>query len=137
MKHDPRNWRINDYPKYESHIREAEHRYRIPSDLLARLLFTSSRFDPETIAGTKRNPVGAIGIAQLMPDVAARMNVNRYDPLQSIHAAARHLKQMYEIYHDWKYAILAYQCTPEHVKKNKLQPESHESTAQILADIRV
>jgi membrane-bound lytic murein transglycosylase D len=41
----------------------------------------------------------------------------RRDPVKATHAAARYLKDMYNIYHDWILVIAAYNCGPGNVDK--------------------
>lgn len=41
----------------------------------------------------------------------------RRDPIKSTWAAARYLKDMYDIYHDWNLVIAAYNCGPGNVNK--------------------
>ena len=41
----------------------------------------------------------------------------RRDPVKSTWAAARYLKDMYDIYHDWNLVIAAYNCGPGNVNK--------------------
>lgn len=67
---------------------------------------------------------GAVGLWQFMPATAKGlgMEINslvdeRRDPRVSSRNAARYLKQLYEIYHDWSLAIAAYNCGPGNVNK--------------------
>lgn len=41
----------------------------------------------------------------------------RRDPVKATHAAARYLKDMYDIFHDWTLVIAAYNCGPGNVNK--------------------
>lgn len=41
----------------------------------------------------------------------------RRDPIKSTHAAARFIKDLYNIYHDWVLVIAAYDCGPGNVNK--------------------
>lgn len=67
---------------------------------------------------------GAAGLWQFMIGTAKvlGMEVNslvdeRRDPLKSSEMAARYLKELYNIYHDWGLAIAAYNCGPGNVNK--------------------
>lgn len=67
---------------------------------------------------------GACGLWQFMPATATGlgMEVNslvdqRRDPRESSRAAAKYLKQLYNIYNDWSLAIAAYNCGPGNVNK--------------------
>lgn len=68
--------------------------------------------------------VGAAGLWQFMPSTGRMygLKVNslideRRDPVKSTHAAARFLKDLYQIYGDWHLAIAAYNCGPGNVNK--------------------
>jgi membrane-bound lytic murein transglycosylase D len=41
----------------------------------------------------------------------------RRDPVKATYAAAKYLKDMYDIYHDWILVIAAYNCGPGNVDK--------------------
>lgn len=67
---------------------------------------------------------GATGIWQFMYTTGKLMNlqVNSYvderrDPVKATVAAAKYLKQLYNIYGDWMLAIAAYNCGPGNVNK--------------------
>lgn len=68
--------------------------------------------------------VGAAGLWQFMVATGKLMGLEvnslvdeRRDPYRSSEAAARYLKQMYEIYHDWHLVIASYNCGPGNVNK--------------------
>ncbi len=67
---------------------------------------------------------GARGIWQFMAETAKGegLEVNsvvdeRCDPYRASEAAAKFLKKLYNIYHDWSLAIAAYNCGPGNVNK--------------------
>lgn len=67
---------------------------------------------------------GATGLWQFMLPTAKGlgMEINtlvdeRRDPIESSRMAARYLKQLYGIYHDWSLAIAAYNCGPGNINK--------------------
>lgn len=68
--------------------------------------------------------VGAVGMWQFMYSTARMygLTVNsvvdeRRDFVKSTHAAARYIKDLYEMYDDWLLAIAAYNCGPGNVNK--------------------
>ena len=137
-------WKTNEYPKYASAISDAESRWDIPTDLLARLLYQESRYRADVISGVNRSPVGAVGIAQFMPDTAAQYGLtDRTDPFASIEAAAHYLHDLYNMFNDWKSALMAYNWGPGNVAKyNRGQTvtvplETSQYVAQITADVPV
>ena len=71
-----------------------------------------------------RSRVGATGIWQFMLSTGRlyKLQVNtfideRRDPVAATHAAAKFLKDLYNIYNDWVLAIAAYNCGPGNVNK--------------------
>lgn len=42
---------------------------------------------------------------------------DRHDPIKATWAAARYLKELYNIYHDWNLVIAAYNCGPGNINK--------------------
>ena len=73
---------------------------------------------------TARSKAGAIGLWQFMLATGKRygLEVNslvdeRQDPVKSTWAAARYLKDLYDIYHDWSLVIAAYNYGPGNVNK--------------------
>lgn len=138
-------WRSGDYKKYESFIRDAERRYAIPLNLLAVTLYQASKYDPAHIAGTGRNPLGVIGIANLMPSDCRILwggNDRRTDPLASIAGAARLLAAQHSRFKDWRLAVLAYhsdaQIVADHVREHKPLPiRAKEYAEQVSANVRL
>jgi membrane-bound lytic murein transglycosylase D len=67
---------------------------------------------------------GAVGLWQFMYGTAKRYDVvmtttvdERRDPIVATHAAARHLKDLYDEFHDWTLVIAAYNCGSGNVRK--------------------
>lgn len=67
---------------------------------------------------------GATGLWQFMLNTGKiyGLEVNtlideRRDPIKSTYAAARYLKDLYEIYHDWNLVLAAYNCGPGNINK--------------------
>lgn len=90
----------------------------LPVELRAMAIIESA------LQATAVSRAGAGGLWQFMP-VTARsygMEVNsmvdeRYDPVKSTKAACKHLKYLYELYHDWSLALAAYNCGQGNVNK--------------------
>lgn len=160
------NYKVNEYPKYASAIAEAERRYNLPTDLLARVLYQESRYRPDIISGEKRSPVGAMGIAQFMPltgeeyglvvyNLPVRDNMGnrihdrtivqdmRTNPIASIDAAGRYLRALYRMFNNWRDALMAYNWGPGNVakynrgEKTTVPIETSDYVAQITADVNV
>jgi soluble lytic murein transglycosylase-like protein len=138
------NWKTNAYPTYAAAIAATEQQYGIPTDLLARLLFQESSYDPRKIDGTITSSKGAQGIAQFMPATAADLGVNPLDPVAAINAAGRYLAKMYQMFGNWQYALAAYNWGPGNMRKylagtgNKtMPPETSTYVAQITNDVKI
>ncbi|MCR5130650.1 MAG: transglycosylase SLT domain-containing protein [Prevotella sp.] len=68
--------------------------------------------------------VGATGLWQFMITTGKQygLEVNtlvdeRRDPVKASYAAARYLRDLYKIFHDWHLVIAAYNCGPENINK--------------------
>lgn len=101
-------WKINEYATYAKTIAAAEDANGIPRDLLARQLYQESHFRKDVIFGGD-NASGARGIAQFLTGTAADYGLyNRNDPLASINAAARYMRDLYKRFGSWQDALAAY-----------------------------
>lgn len=70
------------------------------------------------------SPQGAVGLWQFMLRTGQIYGLKtnslideRRDPVKSSRAAARYLKDLYEIYHDWNLVLAAYNCGPGTINK--------------------
>ena len=68
--------------------------------------------------------VGAAGLWQFMLATGKQYGLDvtslvdeRRDPIKSSDAAARYLRDLFRIYHDWSLVIAAYNCGPENINK--------------------
>lgn len=101
-------------PIFES----ALERYGMPNELRYLPVIESA------LVPTAVSRAGAAGLWQFMPGTATDLGLEvnslvdqRRDPYLSSDAAARYLKQLYNIYSDWSLAIAAYNCGPGNVNK--------------------
>lgn len=97
---------------------EALDRYGLPLELKY-LPAIESAYNPTAVSR-----VGATGLWQFMITTAKRygLEVNslideRRDPIKSSDAAARYLKDLYNIYGDWSLVLSAYNCGPGNTNK--------------------
>lgn len=124
--------------QYAPAIALAEDTYSIPRDLLARLLYQESRWRADIISGATRSPVGALGIAQFMPDTAAEMGIDPLNPRQAIDAAGRYLARLYRSLGSWSQALAAYNWGIGNVQRRGLDAaplETRRYFSEILADV--
>ena len=92
--------------------------YDMPLELKA-VAIIESALNPTAVSRAK-----ARGMWQFMTTAAKQYGLTitsyvdeRYDPIASGHAAAKYLKESYEIYGDWALAISSYNCGPGNVNK--------------------
>ncbi|MDE6634803.1 MAG: lytic transglycosylase domain-containing protein, partial [Bacteroidaceae bacterium] len=102
------------FPLFE----EALESYQLPLELKY-LPVIESALNP---GATSR--VGAAGLWQFMPATGKQYGLEitslideRRDPIKSSYAAARYLKDLYDIFGDWTLAIASYNCGPQNVSK--------------------
>jgi hypothetical protein len=83
----------------------------LPIAFLASLVWQESRFNPKAVS-----PVGAQGIAQFMPRIAAAFGLaDPFDPLQALPASARFLRELYQQFGNLGLAAAAYNAGPKRV----------------------
>jgi membrane-bound lytic murein transglycosylase D len=92
--------------------------YQLPLELKY-LPVIESAFNPRA-----RSRAGAGGLWQFMPATGKRYGLlinslvdERCDPIKSSDAAARYLKDLYDIFGDWTLVIAAYNCGPGNINK--------------------
>jgi membrane-bound lytic murein transglycosylase D len=103
---------------YYPFMQEIFDKYDVPEELIY-LTIIESGLNPMAVSR-----VGATGIWQFMHGTGKiyGLEVNtfvddRRDPLKATDAAARHLKDLYNIFNDWGLAISAYNCGTGNVRK--------------------
>ena len=96
----------------EQIAREAAAQYNLPVDVFLRLINQESRFKVDALS-----PKGAYGPAQLMPDTAAELGVNREDPRENIFGGAKYLSQLVNQFGEMPLALAAYNAGMGNVKK--------------------
>jgi len=103
---------------YYPWMREIFDKYNVPEELIY-LTIVESALNPIAVSRA-----GATGIWQFMyaTGKAYQLEVNtfvddRRDPFKATDAAARHLRDLYNIFNDWGLAISAYNCGAGGVRK--------------------
>lgn len=114
--------------QYLDHAKAAARKHGVPEDLFLRLVQQESGWNP-----TAKSHAGAFGLAQLMPDTAARLGVDSTDPLQNLEGGARYLRQQYDRFRSWRLALAAYNAGPDAVVKYDGIPPYKETEGYVKA----
>jgi soluble lytic murein transglycosylase-like protein len=79
---------------YDQLIREASIQYGVDAALIRSVMQTESAFDALAVSRA-----GALGLMQLMPEVAAEMGVeDPFDPRQNVMGAVKYLRRLLDLY---------------------------------------
>ena len=79
-------------------------------------------------------PVGARGLAQLMPGTARDLAINPHDPSANLEGGARYLRQQLDAFGgDVELALAAYNAGPARVKRIGRVPQIRETQAYVAA----
>jgi membrane-bound lytic murein transglycosylase D len=107
---------LSDY--YFPMIEDIFDSYGLPAELKYMAVIESA-LNPNAVSR-----VGATGLWQFLYSTGKfyGLTINsvvdeRRDPVKATHAAARYIKDMYDIYHDWILVIAAFNCGPGNVNK--------------------
>jgi soluble lytic murein transglycosylase-like protein len=94
---------------YEGIIREAAALYRVDASLIRSVMQAESAFDPSSVSRA-----GAMGLMQLMPDIAEAFGVvHPFDPRENIMAGTRLLRELLDQHRgNLKLAIASYNAGP-------------------------
>ena len=99
------------FGKMEMEIREVFRQYGIPEEFSVLCIV-------ESAANSRaRSKAGALGLWQLMPATARDYGLtvtttrdDRFDPVKSTKAAAKHISRLYRVFGDWALTFMAYNC---------------------------
>ena len=100
---------INPKQAYEALIREAASVYRLDASLIRSIMQAESAFDPSAVSRA-----GAMGLMQLMPDIAEAFGVEHpFDPRENVMAGARLLRELLDQHHgNVRLAVASYNAGP-------------------------
>ncbi|MGL4608829.1 MAG: lytic transglycosylase domain-containing protein [Trueperaceae bacterium] len=108
-------------------LEEAATYYGIEPFLLHALVYQESRYCTDALS-----PKGAIGLGQLMPGTAAGLGVDPHDPVQNLYGAAAYLRQQWDTFEDWQFALAAYNAGPGAVQKYQGIPPYEETQNYVI-----
>ena len=100
--------------------------YGVPEDLLKAVAGAESSYQTGAVSGA-----GAEGLMQLMPSVASSLDVNPFNPGQSISGAARLLSSYHQQFGSWPLALAAYNAGPGAVEEYSGIPPYSQTTAYV------
>jgi len=112
-------------------IEEAARRFHVDAALVRAIIRAESNFDPQAVSSA-----GALGLMQLMPDVAAERGVeNPFDPRANIMAGVQYFSELLEFHGgDLALALASYNAGPAAVAQYQGVPPFPE-TQQYIARI--
>lgn len=80
---------------------------QLEPELLGALVWAESRY-----CVAAESPKGALGLGQLLPETAAQLGVDPYDPAQNLLGAARYLHEQIDAFGSLELALAAYNAGP-------------------------
>ena len=109
---------------YDDLIEEAAALYKLDPRMIKAVIQTESAFNALAVS-----PVGALGLMQLMPAVAAELGAtDPMDPRQNIMAGSRYLRQLLNAHKgNVRLALASYNAGPGNVAKYKAIPPFKET----------
>ena len=113
---------------YEGIIREAAALYRVDANLIRSVMQAESAFD-----STALSRAGAMGLMQLMPQVARAFDVeNPFDPRENIMAGTRLLRELLDSHHgNVQLTLASYNAGPTAVARYRGVPPFRETRGYV------
>lgn len=115
--------------QWQARIAELSAKYDISPTLLEALVWQESRWREGAVS-----PVGARGLAQLMPGTARQMGVDPNDPSANLEGGARYLRAQLDTFGgDIEKALAAYNAGPGRVQQAGGIPQIRETQNYVAA----
>jgi soluble lytic murein transglycosylase-like protein len=115
--------------RYQPKIIELAQRFDLSPSLLEALVWQESRWRENA-----RSPVGAQGLAQLMPGTARYLGVDASDPFANLEGGARYLREQLDRFDgDLEKALAAYNAGPGRVERAGGIPNIRETRQYVAA----
>ena len=115
--------------EYSAKVAELSHRFDLSPSLIEALVWQESRWRANAVS-----PVGARGLAQLMPGTARELGVDPHDPFQNLEGGARYLRQQLDRFDgDLEKALAAYNAGPGRVIRAGGVPRIRETQNYVVA----
>jgi soluble lytic murein transglycosylase-like protein len=114
---------------YGAKVAELAQRFDLSPTLIEALVWQESRWN-----ASARSPVGARGLAQLMPGTARYLGVNPDDPFANLEGGARYLREQMDRFDgDIEKSLAAYNAGPGRVIKAGGIPRIRETQGYVAA----
>jgi len=114
---------------WRGHVATLAAKYDLSPSLLEAVVWQESRWNPRAVS-----PVGARGLAQLMPGTARMLGVNPDDPAANLEGGARYLREQLDTFGgDLEKALAAYNAGPGRVRKAGGIPAIRETQDYVTA----
>lgn len=114
---------------WRGRVAELAAKYDISPSLLEALVWQESRWNTGAVS-----PVGARGLAQLMPGTARQLGVNPHDPSANLEGGARYLRMQLDTFGgDLEKALAAYNAGPGRVLRAGGIPPIRETRNYVTA----
>lgn len=109
---------------YDGFVDEAAAKYQLDPRMIKAVMQAESAFDAMAVS-----PVGALGLMQLMPDVATELGVtDPLDPRQNIMGGSKYLRQLLDANGgNVRLALASYNAGPGNVVKYRAVPPFKET----------
>jgi soluble lytic murein transglycosylase-like protein len=118
-------------PRYAAKLAELAERYDLSPALIEAVVWQESRWNEKA-----RSPVGAQGLAQLMPGTARYLGVDPNDPFANLEGGARYLREQLDRFGgDLEKALAAYNAGPGRVARAGGVPNIAETRGYVAAII--
>lgn len=115
--------------KFRARVAELAAKYDISPNLLEAVVWQESRWNAGAVS-----PVGARGLAQLMPGTARQLGVNPADPMDNLEGGARYLRMQLDAFGgDIERALAAYNAGPARVQKAGGIPRIRETQLYVAS----
>lgn len=115
--------------RWRDRIAQLAAKYDISPALLEAVVWQESRWNERAVS-----PVGARGLAQLMPGTAAQMGINAGDPAANLEGGARYLRLQLDAFEgNVEKALAAYNAGPGRVVKAGGIPNIRETREYVAA----
>ena len=126
---DPRLHARGVPQNYRAKVDELAARFDLSPSLIEALVWQESRWRHDV-----RSPVGARGLAQLMPGTARDLGVNPDDPFANLEGGARYLREQIDRFDgDLEKALAAYNAGPGRVLRAGGIPRIRETQLYVAA----